>query len=157
MTYDLVCSEAHGTDSSTELANSSTVAVVLYLAPSSSVRLISKCIYKVCAKLLAKSKEVAVSKASKQPLVRPRPVTTPLCPLWEVYCNVLVSVRASLLVRYPELRGVRYSEGRFVLVNILEDRPGVRCHRLEDSPVEMTPSHSILGQNDSPSFYPRML
>jgi hypothetical protein len=28
----------------------------------------------------------------------------------------LVSVRANLLVCYPELRGVRYSEGQFVLV-----------------------------------------
>ena len=76
MTYDLVSSEAHG---STELLGS--VVVVLYLAPSSSVRLFSKCIYKVCAKLLAKSKEMAVSKASKQPLVRPRPETTPHCPV----------------------------------------------------------------------------
>ena len=31
---------------------------------------------------------------------------TPLCPLSEVYFNVLVSVDASLLVRYPELSGV---------------------------------------------------
>ena len=31
----------------------------------------------------------------------------PLCLLLEVYFNVLVSVDASLLVRYPELRGVR--------------------------------------------------
>ena len=43
---------------------------MLYLAPSSSVRLFSKCIYKVCAKLLAKPKEMAVSKAS---IAQPRP------------------------------------------------------------------------------------
>ena len=40
----------------------------------------------------------------------------PLCPLKEVFCNVLVSVRASLLVRYLELRGVRYSWFLFILV-----------------------------------------
>ena len=34
---------------------------------------------------------------------------TPLCPVYKIYCNVLVPLRASLLVRYPELRGVRYS------------------------------------------------
>ena len=33
-------------------------------------------------------------------------------------CNVLVSVRASLLVRYLELRGVRYSGVLFILVNV---------------------------------------
>ena len=39
------------------------------------------------------------------------PDATPLCPLLEAYCNatVLVSVCASLLVCYPELRGVCYS------------------------------------------------
>ena len=40
----------------------------------------------------------------------------PLCPLLEAYCNVLVSVRANLLVRYPELRGVCYSGVLFILV-----------------------------------------
>ena len=40
----------------------------------------------------------------------------PLCPLKEVFCNVLVLVRASLLVRYLELRGVRYSGFLFILV-----------------------------------------
>ena len=43
---------------------------------------------------------------------------TPLCLLLEVYCNVLVSVYAGLLVRYPELRGVHYSEILFILVII---------------------------------------
>ena len=38
--------------------------------------------------------------------------TTPLCP---VYCNMLVSVCANLLVHYPELRGVRYSGVLFTL------------------------------------------
>ena len=60
---------------------SSGVVVVLCLAPSSSVRLFTKCIYKVCAKLLAKSKEMAVSKASKRPLhalVRPRSRPRPI-------------------------------------------------------------------------------
>ena len=46
----------------------------------------------------------------------PCPSTMPLCPLKEVYCSVLVSVRARLLVHYLELRGVRYSGVRFILV-----------------------------------------
>jgi hypothetical protein len=56
-------------------ANSFSVLVALYLAPSSSCCLFNKYIYKVCAKL---SKEMAFSKESKQPLVRhslrPRPI-----------------------------------------------------------------------------------
>jgi hypothetical protein len=81
MTYDLLSSEAHG---STELlleANSCSVLVVLYLDPSSSCRLFSKYIYKVCAKLSAKSEEMAFRKASKQPLVRLCPETMPHCPV----------------------------------------------------------------------------
>ena len=45
----------------------------------------------------------------------PRPATKPL----EVYCNVLASVGASLLVCYPELRGVRYSWLQFIPVCII--------------------------------------
>ena len=41
------------------------------------------------------------------------------CPLSEAYCNVLVSVCASLLVRYPELRGVRYSGVQTILLVII--------------------------------------
>ena len=47
---------------------------------------------------------------------------TPLCSLWEVYYNVLVSVGASLLVCYPELRGICYS-GVLSILAIKEDWP----------------------------------
>jgi hypothetical protein len=128
---------------------------VLYLAPSSSCRSFNKCIYKVCAKLSAKSKEMAFSKASKQPLVRhalrPRPIVRykrfitmasissckSFCPLSGVKrcplfggsgCISYIGRSAGAKARRPLDGGVRYLECPLYITYITYTTPiGVYC------------------------------